>query len=114
VTLSGSVYTFTATRGVDATVAASHSAGAAVIQKQRAHVVSCGSGACTNSEPVKNVTGADSRSYRVDTYVTWQVLASGGFAGRNAKLVTVVVRSPTSPTTVYARVSSSFDLATGL
>jgi prepilin-type N-terminal cleavage/methylation domain-containing protein len=114
VTLSGSVYTFTVVRGVDGTVAASHSAGAAVIQKQRAHVVSCGSGTCTNAEPVKTVTGADARSYRVDTYVTWQVLASGGFAGRNAKLVTIVVRNPTSPTTVYARVSSSFDLATGL
>jgi prepilin-type N-terminal cleavage/methylation domain-containing protein len=106
---------FTVTRGVDGTVAASHSAGAAVVQKQRVHVVSCGSGTCTTADPVKTATGADGRSYRVDTYVSWQLITnSGGVAGRNAKLVTVVVRSSASPTTVYARVSSSFDEATGV
>jgi len=106
---------FTVTRGADLTVAASHSGGDAVVQKQRAHVVSCGSGTCTTADPVKTATGADGRSYRVDTYVSWQLITnSGGVAGRNAKLVTVVVRSSTNPTTVYARVSSSFDEATGL
>ena len=111
---------FTVTRGsvampLDGTVATSHSAGAAVVQKQRAHVIACGSGTCTTADPVKTATGADGRSYRVDTYVSWQLITnSGGVAGRNAKLVTVVVRSSTSPTTVYARVSSSFDEATGL
>jgi len=111
--VSGAV--FTVTRGVDGTVAASHSGGATVAQKQRAHVVSCGSGTCTTAEPVKTVTGADGRSYRVDTYVSWQLITnSGGVAGRNTKLVTVVVRSSASPTTFYARVSSSFDEATGI
>jgi prepilin-type N-terminal cleavage/methylation domain-containing protein len=106
---------FTVKRGADLTVAASHSGGAAVAQKKRVHVVSCGSGTCTTADPVKTVTGADSRSYRVDTYVSWHLITnSGGVAGRNVKLVTVVVRSSTSPTTVYARVSSSFDESTGL
>jgi len=106
---------FTVTRGVDGTVAASHSGGAAVTQKKRAHIVSCGSGTCTTTDPVTTVTGADGKSYRVDTYVSWQSITnSGGVAGRNAKLVTVVVRSSTTPATVYARVSSSFDEATGL
>lgn len=106
---------FTVTRGADLTVAASHSGGAAVVQKQRVHIVSCGSGTCTTTDPVKTATGADGQSYRVDTYVSWQLITnSGGVAGRNAKLVTVVVRSSASPTTVYARVSSSFDEATGL
>jgi prepilin-type N-terminal cleavage/methylation domain-containing protein len=106
---------FTVTRGVDGTVAASHSGGATVVQKKRAHVNSCGVSPCTTAVPVKTVTGADGRSYRVDTYVSWQLITnSGGVAGRNAKLVTVVVRSSASPTTVYARVSSSFDEATGV
>jgi len=106
---------FTVTRGVDGTVAAAHSGGAAVVQKQRVHLVSCGSGTCTTADPVKTVTGADGRSYRVDTYMTWKLITnSGGVAGRNAKLVTIVVRSSASPTTVYARVSSSFDEATGV
>jgi len=111
--VSGAV--FTITRGVDGTVAASHSGGATVAQKKRVHVVSCGAGTCTTADPVKTVTGADGQSYRVDTYVSWQLITnSGGVAGRNAKLVTVVVRSSASPTTVYARVSSSFDEATGV
>ena len=106
---------FTVTRGADLTVAASHSGGAAVVKKKRVHVISCGSGTCTTADPVKTATGADGRSYRVDTYVSWQLITnSGGVAGRNAKLVTVIVRSSTSPTTVYARVSSSFDEATGV
>jgi type IV pilus modification protein PilV len=106
---------FTVTRGVDGTVSASHSAGATVVQKKRVHVVSCGSGTCTPTDPVRTLTGADGRSYRVDTYVSWQLITtSGGSAGRNVKLVTLVVRSSTSPTTVYARVSSSFDEATGV
>ena len=111
--VSGSV--FTVTRGVDGTVAASHSGGATVAQKQRAHIVACGSGTCTTADPVKTVTGADGQSYRVDTYVSWQSITnSNGVAGRNAKLVTIVVRSSATPTTVYARVSSSFDEATGV
>ena len=111
--VNGSI--FTVTRGVDGTVAASHSGGAVVAQKKRVHIVSCGAGTCTAAEPVKTVTGADGRSYRVDTYVSWQLITnSSGIAGRNAKLVTIVVRSASSPTTVYARVSSSFDEATGI
>jgi prepilin-type N-terminal cleavage/methylation domain-containing protein len=106
---------FTVKRGTDLTVAASHTGGAAVVQKKRVHVVSCGSGTCTTADPVRTVTGADNRSYRVDTYVSWQLITnSNGVAGRNVKLVTVVVRSSTSPTTVYARVSSSFDESTGI
>ena len=106
---------FTVKRGADLTIAASHTGGAAVVQKKRVHVVSCGSGTCTTADPVRTVTGADNRSYRVDTYVSWQLITnSDGVAGRNVKLVTVVVRSSTSPTTVYARVSSSFDESTGI
>jgi prepilin-type N-terminal cleavage/methylation domain-containing protein len=75
----------------------------------RAHVVACGTGTCTTSVPTKTVTGADNRSYRVDTYVSWQGVSSG----RPVKLVTVVVRDNASPYRTWARVASSFDESTG-
>jgi prepilin-type N-terminal cleavage/methylation domain-containing protein len=74
----------------------------------------CGVSPCTNSVPSKTVTGADGKSYRVDTYITWQATSTAaGVAGRNVKLVTVIVRDPTTGS-VYARISSSFDETTGL
>ena len=59
-------------------------------------------------KPVRtNVTGADGRTYRVDTYVRQVTLASG----RPVKKATVVVRG--SDGKVLARLSTTFDLATG-
>jgi len=76
-------------------------------------VTPCGSSPCTNSVPTKTVTGADGRSYRVDTFISWKSISnSSGTAGRNAKLVTVIVRDATT-NRVYARVSSTLDLSTG-
>jgi Tfp pilus assembly protein PilV len=66
--------------------------------------------------PTQTVTGADNEQYRVDTYITWIPIANGGSpstAGRNVKLVTIVVRDTDSPYRVWSRVSSSFDQATG-
>ena len=77
-------------------------------------VTACPGTPCTNSVPTKTVTGADNKSYRVDTYVTWQATAnSSGTAGRNVKLVTIIVRGTTNGRT-WARVASSFDQSTGL
>jgi len=77
-------------------------------------VTPCGSAPCTNSVPTKTVTGADGRSYRVDSFITWKAISnSSGTTGRNAKLVTVIVRDSTTLRT-YARVTSTFDLSTGL
>jgi prepilin-type N-terminal cleavage/methylation domain-containing protein len=74
----------------------------------------CGVSPCTNSVPSKAVTGADGKSYRVDTYITWQTTSTAaGVAGRNVKLITIIVRDSTT-SSVYARVSSSFDETTGL
>jgi type II secretory pathway pseudopilin PulG len=112
VALSGS--TWTVSRGQDATTPAAHSAGAVVASKQRVHLPVCGSAPCTTWHPTEIVTGADDRSYRVDTYITWQLVQnSSGVTGRNAKRVTIVVRNPTT-NQVYARATSSFDEATGL
>ena len=103
-----------ADRGLFGTTATTHSAGATVTQIQRVNVAACGTAPCTTAVPTKTVTGADGRSYRVDTYVTWkQIGNSGTTTGRLGKLVTVAVRASTSPYRRWARVSSLFDASTG-
>jgi prepilin-type N-terminal cleavage/methylation domain-containing protein len=77
-------------------------------------VTKCPATPCTNSVPTKTATGADGKSYRVDTYITWQSTSNqSGTIGRNVKLITVVVRDSSTNRT-YARVASSFDESTGL
>ena len=106
--------TWTVKRGVDATVAAAHNGGATVRQKKLVHVVKCGVAPCTSSLPTRTVTGADGKSYRLDTYTTWQtVVNANNTTGRNVKLITLVVRDATTGR-LYARVASSFDESTGL
>jgi Tfp pilus assembly protein PilV len=107
--------TWTVTRAQAGTAAATHAVSAAVTQKQRTHVTACGTQPCTDIVPSKTVAGADGKSYRVDTYVTWRRVGnSASTAGRLVKLITIVVRDPSSPYRVWARVSSSFDESTGL
>ena len=61
-----------------------------------------------------HVTGADGRSYKVDTYVTWkQITSADATAGRLVKLVSIVVRDSASPYRAWARVSAAFDEGTG-
>ncbi len=69
----------------------------------------CGTAPCTTKVPVQTLTGADGKSYRVDTYVTWQTIA----AGRAVKLVSIVVRDGDDTSKVWARTASSFDASTG-
>jgi hypothetical protein len=109
--------TWTVKRAQLGTTATTHSSGVAVTQKQRAHVIRCGTQPCTDMLPTKTVTGADGKDYRVDTYVTWRVVTnstSPAQSGRLLKLITVVVRDTASPYRTWARVSSSFDESTGL
>ncbi|HET9545286.1 MAG TPA: hypothetical protein VFO88_06890, partial [Gaiellaceae bacterium] len=74
----------------------------------------CPGSPCTDTVPTEQVTGADGRPYRVDTYITWKAITSqAGVAGRNVKLVTIVVRDAAT-NRIYARVSSSFDQLTGI
>jgi prepilin-type N-terminal cleavage/methylation domain-containing protein len=75
----------------------------------RVALLACGTAPCTTKVPVQTLTGADGRSYRVDTYVTWQTVG----AGRPVKLVTIVVRDSSDLTKVWARTASSFDESTG-
>lgn len=60
--------------------------------------------------PVQTAIGPDSKQYRVDSYVRMVTVASG----RDVKRVTVVVRRADDLTLApLARLSASFDLATG-
>ena len=103
-----------ADRGKLGSTAAAHSANATVYWVQRANVTACGSSPCTSAVPTKTVTGADGRSYKVDTYITWkQITNSGSTAGRLVKLVSIVVRDSASPYRAWAKVSASFDEGTG-
>jgi len=69
----------------------------------------CGIAPCTTKVPVQTLAGADGKSYRVDTYMTWQTITGG----RAVKLVTIVVRDGSNTTKVWARTASSFDASTG-
>jgi len=69
----------------------------------------CGTAPCTTKVPVQTLTGADGKSYRVDTYMTWQTITGG----RAVKLVTIVVRDGSNTAKVWARTASSFDASTG-
>lgn len=109
--------TWTVKRGQNGTTAATHAGAATVTQKQRAHVVRCGTQPCTDMVPTKTVAGADGKNYRVDTYVTWRTIANSGSpasSGRLLKLITIVVRDSNAPHRTWARVSSAFDESTGL
>jgi Tfp pilus assembly protein PilV len=102
-------------RGYMGTTAATHASGSIVAQIQRVNILKCGAAPCTNSVPTKTVSGADGKSYRVDTYVTWrQIVSSTATTGRLVKFVTLVVRDNASPYRAWARLSSSFDESTGV
>jgi Tfp pilus assembly protein PilV len=101
-------------RGLLGSTAAAHSANATIYWIQRVNVTACGSSPCTNSVATKTVTGADGLAYKVDTYITWkQITSAGSTAGRLVKLVSVVVRSSSSPYKVWAKLSATFDEGTG-
>jgi Tfp pilus assembly protein PilV len=117
VTAGTGTTSWTVTRGVDGTTPATHNVGASVTLVERAAVASCSGGGspCTSLLPSKTSTGADGKSYRVDTFITWTQSANqAGMAGRALKKITVVVRDSASPYKEWARVTSIFDEATGL
>jgi type II secretory pathway pseudopilin PulG len=117
VTAGAGTTNWTVQRGGDGTSPAAHTAGATVTLTERVAVGACslGGSPCTDLVPSKTTVGADGKSYRVDTYVTWaQVANGGGVAGRAVKRLTVVVREHTPPYRQWARVTSIFDESTGL
>src|SRR6266516_478146 len=63
----------------------------------------------TACDPSYTTTGADHRSYRIDTYLYFDAPSSGN----QLRTVVVVVRNPNDLTRIFARVSSTFDQSTG-
>jgi type II secretory pathway pseudopilin PulG len=73
-------------------------------------LTTCPTGVPTQAcDPSFTTTGADHRSYRVDSYLYYDTPSYGN----QLKTVTVVVRSGTNTSKVWARVTSTFDPATG-
>src|SRR5437762_3590506 len=73
-------------------------------------VTSCPANVPTNAcDPSYTIAGADHRSYRVDTYLYFDTPSYGN----QLKTITVVIRGGTNMSTVWARVTSTFDPATG-
>jgi type II secretory pathway pseudopilin PulG len=73
-------------------------------------VTSCPSGApSTACDPSFTTTGADHKSYRVDTYLYFDTPSYGN----QMKTVSVVVRNPDDLTRTFARATSTFDPSTG-
>jgi type II secretory pathway pseudopilin PulG len=60
-------------------------------------------------DPSRVVTGPDNRSYRVDTYLYYDTPTGG----QQLKVITVVVRDTAQTSRSLARVTSTFDTATG-
>jgi Tfp pilus assembly protein PilV len=63
----------------------------------------------TACDPIYTTTGADHRSYRVDTYLYFDTPSYGN----QLKTITIVVRNPDDLTRTFARVTSTFDPSTG-
>jgi Tfp pilus assembly protein PilV len=73
-------------------------------------VTSCPSAVPSQAcDPSFTVTGADHRSYRVDTYLYFDTPSFGN----QLKTITVVVRNGNDVTKTLARVTSTFDPSTG-
>jgi type II secretory pathway pseudopilin PulG len=72
-------------------------------------VTSCPANVPTTAcDPSYTTSGADHKSYRVDTYLYYDTPSSGN----QLKTITVVVRNPDDLTRTFARVSSTFDSST--
>ena len=63
----------------------------------------------TACDPSYLTTGADTKSYRVDTYLYFDTPS----LGNQLKTISVVVRRGDAVSTTYARVTSTFDPSTG-
>jgi type II secretory pathway pseudopilin PulG len=68
-----------------------------------------GAPAPISCDPSRTVSGADGRSYRVDTYLYYDTPASA----QQLKVITVVVRDPNQAARSLARLTSTFDSTTG-
>ena len=111
VSRESSVLDTTTLSGVDNTYKCDTALGASCPNSTSGEVTTtCGSPLPNECNPSRTVTGADRKSYRVDTYITTTTPTNG----RSVKLVTVVVRDSRNLSgRPLARVGSTFDQSTG-
>jgi Tfp pilus assembly protein PilV len=109
----------TALGSVDSTYTCDSALGASCPNSTSGEVTATCSGSPLPNQcnPSRTVTGADRKSYRVDTYIqlsTATTTPPTPTNGRPVKIVTVVVRNATALSArPFARLSSTFDQSTG-
>ena len=87
----------------------------APIPAPKALVPTVSGGSCAGSpvpiacDPSRVVTGADNKTYRIDTYLYYDQPAGG----QQLKVITVVVRDAAGTSKSLARLTSAFDSSTG-
>jgi type II secretory pathway pseudopilin PulG len=87
----------------------------APITAPKALVATTTGGVCSGTpvpiscDPSRVITGADGRSYRLDTYLYYDQPTGGN----QLKVITVVIRDAAQTNRSLARLSSSFDSSTG-
>ncbi len=70
------------------------------------HTFACGS--ASQCLPVQTLTGSDSRSYSVETFI--RDVPNLAYTGRNERVVSIIVRDPSSTgSPIVARMSTAFD-----
>ena len=112
ITYSSIALDATALGSVDNTYKCDSALGASCPNSTSSEVTATCSGSPLPNEcvPSRTVTGADRKTYRVDSYVVMTTPANG----RPLKVVTVVVRDGNALSArPYARITSTFDASTG-
>lgn len=69
-------------------------------------------GSCSQTQclPIQTMTGSDHRSYTVETFIRDVAVDGQGYPGRTERLVTVIVRDPsTSGSPIVAQQSAAYD-----
>jgi hypothetical protein len=99
----------TAVAGVDNKYKCDSALGGSCPNSTSSLVTGTCSGPPAECNPSRQATGADNKSYRIDTYIL-SVTPTGG---RPVKKVTVVVRDYDNLAVTYARQISTFDQSTG-
>ncbi|HYZ20049.1 MAG TPA: prepilin-type N-terminal cleavage/methylation domain-containing protein [Gaiellaceae bacterium] len=99
----------TAVAGVDNTYLCDATLGGACPNSTSSLITATCSGPPDECNPSRVVTGADRKSYRVDTYI----VSTTPTGGRPVKKITIVVRDAANLAVTFVRQASTFDQSTG-
>ena len=99
----------TAAAGVDNAYKCDSALGASCPNSTSSLITATCSGPPDECNPSRVVTGADRKSYRLDTYI----VSTTPTGGRAVKKVTIVVRDAANLAVTFVRQASTFDQSTG-